>query len=329
MNRGLSKTIAASCALALLLSGCASVPRGPALSLANAGISATSAFGTEVRTTTALVQYAEVTDAFVATYDYCANAQICEPKLQSSEAQKARQELAKVIILRAKALDALGKAYQALKTEAEYDARSDLVGATNSAISGVNTFAGAALTLGGAAPAAALIGEPLKQIAGFGAGLLADRNQRKRLLAGSEAIAAATKRLRDGLAVEAFVYDSFADYIEKSRMAARLRLLDAGLVSSTDALTPLTTNLGLKPTGGVDAIMAKSPQAKTALIATIQAQSRTDVLKTKQKYQASINALDALLKAHDELKQDQSVSLGDVDRFLGELNAAIDNGMKD
>lgn len=330
VSNAFKRTIGATIMASLFLSACASVPHGPALSLANAGVATTSTFSTNVRITASQVQYVDVTEAFVATYDYCANSALpCSPQLQSGAMVKLRQDLANVILLRAKAIDALGKAYGALKTEAEYDARGDLVSATNSAIEGVNNFAAAALAIGGAAPAAALIGEPLKQIAGFGVGLLADRNQRRRLLAGSEAIAAATKRLRDALAVEAFVYDSLADYIEKSRTAAKIRMLDAGLVSNTDALMPMAANLGLKPVAGVDAVIAKSPQTKIAVTAMLQAQSRADVQLDKDKYQASIAALDALLRAHDELKKNQSVSLADVDRFLGELNASLDTGKKE
>lgn len=330
MSDALKRTIGATITTSLFLSACASVPYRPALSLANAGVATTSTFSTTVRTTATQVQYVDLTEAFVATYDYCANPAIpCAPQVQSGAMVNLRQELVNVILLRANAIDALGKAYGALKTEAEYDARGDLVGATNSAIDGVNNFAAAALGIGGAAPAAAFIGEPLKQITGFGVGLLAGRNQRRRLLAGSEAIATATKRLRDALAVEAFVYYSLADYIEKSRTAAKIRMLDAGLVSSTDALIPMATNLGLKPVSRVDAVIAKSPQTKIAVTAMLQAQSRADVQLDKNKYQASIAALDALLRAHDELKKNQSVSLADVDRLLGELNALLDTGKKE
>jgi len=321
--------IRAGCSLgaaALVLSGCASVPRGPALSLANAGISTTGAFGSEIRSTAQKVQYVDVTEAFVATYARCSNPNLsCTSQLPPGLNLKLRQDLSRAILLRAKALDALGKAYAALKREAEYDARGDLVGATNDAIGGVNNFATAIAAIGGAAPAAALIGEPLKQITGFGVGLLADHNQRKRLVAGSHAIAQATKRLRDALEVEAFVFDSLADYLVKTRSAARQSLLDAGLVSSGDALQPFTANLELKPVGTVDAVVGKSPAAKQAIFAMLEAQSRADVIAVRNRYHASLAALDALLEAHDALESGQSVSLADVDRFLGELDAALDS----
>jgi len=326
LKQGLRATIALPC----LLSSCTSVPRGPALTLANAGIATSTTFGTGVRSTATQVQYVDVTEAFVATYDYCANpARACTPQLQSGAMVKLRQDLVNVILLRAKAIDALGGAYSALKTEAEYDARGDLVGAINSAIDGANNFSAAALAIGGAAPAAALIGAPLKQISTLGAGLLADRNQRRRLLAASSTIAAATRRLRDALAVEAFVYDSLADYIEKSRTAAKIRMLDAGLVSNADALAPMAGNIGLKPVSGVDAVIAKSRRTKTAIAAMLQAQSRTDVQLAKNRYRASMAALDGLLRAHEELEKNQSVSVRDVDRFLGELNAALDDAKKE
>lgn len=318
-----------SLSMAIALSGCTSVPKGPALTLANAGIAATGAFGTEVRDTASQILYVDASDAFVATYDVCEKPAICKPLVQSDVTFQDRQKLVDAILLRGRALDALGKAYGALKTEAEYDARGDLIGATNAAIDGVNTYAAAIAAIGGAAPAVSLIKEPLKGITGFAVGLLADRNQRRRLVAGSEEIAKAATRLRDALKVEAFVYDSLAEYIQKNRTAARIRLVRAGIVSSSDALTPLTGNLGIKPAPNADAAIAQSPRAKTAIEAVLQAQSRADVAAARNKYAASISALDSLLQAHDQLKTGQSVSLVDVDRFLGELDTAIGGTKKE
>ena len=217
----------------------------------------------------------------------------------------------------------MGKAYQALKTEASYDAKADLVGATNQAIEGVNNFATAIAAVGGGAPAAALIGAPLQKIAGFGAGVLADRAQRNRLVNGSKAIAAATQRFRDALACEAAIFDNLAEYIEKNRTAAKLTLLDSGLGSYEDIVSSLSTDLAMKPAGAIDPVIAQSPAAKAAVRAVVEAQSRGEVEKVRAKYKAALNALDALIKAHHDLEASQPLSLTDVDRFLGELNTAL------
>jgi hypothetical protein len=314
----------------LILSGCASVPRSPAGTLADAGVAATNAFSTDIRDSAAQIQYVDVMEAFTTTYAICSNPKLtCEEQQKPPANYKARQELAEVIKLRAKAIDALGKAYKSLKTEADYDARGDLINATNSAIGGVNNFAGAVAALSGAGPAAALIGEPLKQISAFTAGLIADRNQRKRLIGGSMAIAAVAERLSKALAAEAEVFEFDADYIIKNRTQAKMALLDAGLVSNSDIVLPLATNLGMKPMPNVDAIISGSKASKTAIRAVIAAQSRSEVAVMQRKYKAAIAALDALVAQHREMEADRNITLVDVDRFLGELDAALGTPAKD
>jgi hypothetical protein len=314
----------------VLLPACAAVPRGPAGALADAGIATTNAFSTDVRDTAARVRDVDVLDAFTATYAVCSDTSAtCEAQLKSGPNYEARQALARAIELRATALDQLGKAYKALKIEADYDARADLVGATNGAIDGVNNFAAAIAAIGGGAPGAALITAPLQKITGFGAGLLADRAQRKRLLRGSHVIAAATRRFRDALAVEAFVFDGLADYIEKNRTVAKLTLLDAGLVSNQEVVQGLGATLGLKPITTVDPVVAKSPAAKGAIAAVVQAQSRAEVYRVRAKYRAALAALDALIQLHEDLESEAPLSLADVTRFLAELDAALTPTTKD
>lgn len=309
---------------ALILAGCAAAPRGPALTLAEAGISTTGAFGTDVRKTAAQIQYVDVTEAFVSAYLYCSSPSIpCAPPAPAPEILAARRDLAEAVTLRADAIEALGKAYAALKTEADYDAASDLKGATNDAIKGVNNFAAKIAAIGGAAPGAALISEPLGQFAGFAVGLFADQSQKKRLIAASRAIGGATRRLRDALAVEAYVFDTFPLFIEKNRTGARLALLDAGVISNSDVLAPMTSHLGVKQVAGAEAAIGKSPAAAAAVRAVVEAQSRSEVLAMKARYRASLAALDALLEAHADLEAGRDVSLGDIDRFLGELDAAL------
>ena len=308
-----------------LLANCASVPRSSAGALADAGIAVTNAFARDVRETSAHIREIDALDAFTATYAICSNPRLeCRSQLKSGPNYEARQELAKVIELRAVAINGLRAAYSALKTEADYDARVDLVGATNGAIDGVNNFAGAVGALGGAASGAALITAPLQKIVGFGAGLLADRAQRKRLLHGSHGLAEATQRFHDALAVEAFVFDSLAGYIEGNRTSAKLTLLDAGLASNQEIIQAFSTGLGMKPIAAVDPVIAKSPAAKAAVRAIVEAQSRAEIDRIRAKYRAALEALEALVKSHQDLEAEQPMSLSDVNRFLAELDAAIE-----
>ena len=153
--------------------------------------------------------------------------------------------------------------------------------------------------------------------------MIAARSQRRRIVAGSQAIAVATGRLKDALEQEATTFDSLAVYIEKNRTDAKLALLSAGLASNNEVLLPLTTSLGLKPVTGVDAVVAKSLATQTAVQAMLEAQSHSEVQAIRNKYRASIGALGALVEAHGELEADRGVSLTDVERFLGELDVAL------
>lgn len=312
-------------ALCLFLGACVSAPRGPAATLANAGIASTNAFARDYRTTATRLRDVDVSDAFANTLAYCSNPNIpCEPQLKPGTNLQAREDLATAVELRGRAVDALSAAYAALKTEAEYDARADLVTATNGAIDSVNAFSASILAVSGsaAAPGASLISEPLKQIVGFGAGLFADRSQSKRLKAGSRAIGEATRRLRDSLAVEAFIFDSLAAYIEESRLSAKLSLLEAGLASHQSVVLPMIEDMQLKPADGLEATIRKSPPTQAAIRAILIAESRSEVAQTRARYAASLKALDELVRAHAEFEQDRPLTLADLDRFLSELNQA-------
>ena len=311
--------------LFISLSACATAPRSPAGTLASAGISASSSFGSQIRDTSAKLEYADVTEAFVSTWDACKKLGTCFVSISSDANYNQRQELIRVIGLRSAALSGLGKAYSAMKAEADYDAKGDLSGATKDAVKGVNNFAAAVSAASGGAPLA-LLSEPLAAAAGFGAGLFADQRQRKRLKAANQQIGAATKLLRDALEREAFIFDSLASYLGKKRTDARIALLEANLVSSSDILDPLAQNLNMKLVPTADAIVAKSVRTQTAVRATVETMSRGDIAKVRTNYMLAIAALDALVEGHAELANNKGVSLADIDRLLGELDSAIGTG---
>lgn len=308
-----------------LAMGCATAPRGPAGDLAQAGIKATGALSSDVGDLSRRLEYADVTDAFTRTWTNCSpTAPTCNPQLAPDENYSARRDLAKVIRLRARALDALSAAYSALNQEAQYDARADLSGAADAAVSGVNAFASGVARLSGAAPGAAAISEPLGGVLSFGAGLLAERNQRKRIIVASRVIGAATKRMRDALQLEAQVFEESIAEVENERTDARRALLSADLISASDLLKPMADQLSVKFVPNADALLAKSPRARAAVIAAMKAMSRAEVLTIQNRYRSSIAAMDALLAAHADLERGGPVSLADVERTVSDLDAALD-----
>jgi hypothetical protein len=317
--------IIAAVALLAGLAGCATAPRGPAAALADAGVAAANSFATEYRETAANIRGLDASEAFTATYQACSSLpQLeCQPRIPSDRNYRARQDLAKAILLRGRAIESLKGAYSALRNEADYDAKADLTGAINEAIDGANDYAGAIFAAGGAAPAANLITAPLSKLASFGAGLVADRSQQRRLRRGSHEISLATRRVRDALSVEAYVYNDIAGYIERGRLAAKKAALQSGIASGEGAIAPLIASLGLKPAAGSEAMIRKSPATLGAIEATLAAQSRAEIIATRQRYEVALAALDELLEGHADFESERAMSLADLNRFLGELNVAL------
>ncbi len=307
------------------MASCATAPRGPAGRLADAGLDVTSQFGSGVRATASALDGVAVSEAFSRTYESCVNPVLaCPPELSENPNGEKRDLLIAAVKQRAIAIEALGDAYAALKAEADYDARGAMTEATNKAIAGVNNFASAVVIAAGpAAPAAALISEPIGKLIGVAAGAIADRNQKKRLLAASAAIRPVTQRLHDALAVEATVFDSLQSYLETNQTAVQEDLLQAGLVSHADIAAGLANGVGMAAVGNSDAIAKASPAVRAALVATLEASAKREVAAEQRRYRASLAALERLVAAHDALAAGQPITLADLDRLLGELVAAL------
>jgi hypothetical protein len=306
--------------VAAALTACASAPRGPAASLADAGIKTTNAFGTDVRTFGNQLASGSANKAFATTWDVCANTdpKICQVSIEGAEVTADRLLLAKAIHLRGRALDALGGAYEALKVEAKYDAGADLSNAVGDAVDSVNTYAA---LLGSPAVAAAL--GPIKQVALVGTRAWADREQTRRLQSANAQIASITQALRQALAKEAAIFDSVGGAIAEERFYAQAAMLDAGRVSGGDMLRPTSDELGLILVKDADAKVLNSVRVRTAVIATYKARQQAEVRAQAARYQASLAALDALLAMHVDFADGQPADLHDVKRFLDELDAVV------
>jgi hypothetical protein len=306
------------------LAGCAAAPRAPAASLAAAGVAATGSFSAQVRDVATQLDAADASDAFAATWQYCANPNLpCAPQVPPAAVSERRHQLANVVALRGRAIDALGTAYAALQAEAAYDGGADLGGAADAAVASVNSFATAAGKLAGG-PGGALLSEPIAGLIGFGAGLVGEHRQRRRILAASRVIAAATRRLRDGMAQEARVFDTLADYLVGKRTAARVALFQARLIAGSDVAAPLAHQLNVTLAPEAESIISSSPQVRASLQATMAAMSRAEVIGVQGRARAALAALDALIESHARLEAKQPVSVADVQRLLDRLDASFD-----
>ena len=302
------------------LSSCATAPRGPAGRLADAGIKATASFSSDTSALSTHVAAGGVTEAFVERWQLCkAQPALCGTPLTTDPNFQLRQDLAAAILLRAKALTALNQAYAALKQEAEYDARADMTGAVNEAVSGVNSFASVAFRLA-QAPIPANIGA----LIGVASGIFGDQNQRQRILGANTKLREIAQRLHDALAAEAAVFDRIADPIEMRRAEALAALFDEGLIDGAELIKPMTESLGVTLASGSGAKIAASPALKAATSDLIRAQAQVETARVRARYRASLAALQALVVEHDNLAAKRSVSLAEVARLLAEVNAALD-----
>lgn len=322
----------------LALAGCASVPHGAATKLADAGIATTSSIGSSVTDTSTQVRDAHLAFEFQEAFKACEtrfidcssgvlppdddlDADIADDEAADETAANT-DRLADLILVRARAANALGNAYRALKTEAEYDASADLEGATKDAFAGVNRFASGVSAITGGTPGT-LLSSTVVNFAGKAAGAFAARRQKQRLYEGSEQIARATLLFRQSLNAEAEIFDGISENIVRDQAEARKALLRAGMISYSDLLESLTDTLDARPVGGIDRVLNSSPNTRAALLEMLDARTRREIEQRKRTYRASIAALDALLNAHGDFGASGSVGLEDFDRALADLEALI------
>lgn len=301
------------------LAGCAAAPRAPATSLAEAGIKATASFSAEVRDTQAQLGSLDVGDAFTATLRQCSNPRLtCKEVVEPAAVSEERAQLARVVGLRAQALDALGSAYAALQTEAAFDQGADLSGAAGDAVTAANAFAAEAARLDRGATPAALPGE-VASLADFGFGALGEHLQRRRLLAASREIAKATLQIRNGMSREAASFRRLTEYLVGERTAARITLMKEGYLSPDDVFRQVAAQLNLNLV-----VPDSSSQAyRMAVQASMRALAHQEVIAIQQRYEAGIATLSALLQSHAQLEKGKALSIANVERVLARLDASL------
>jgi hypothetical protein len=319
------RLIIAIAGAAALLGGCAAAPRAPATTLAEAGLKATDSFSSEVRNVATQLREADAADSFTRTWELCQSPvpEACAPSVTPERLSIQRNGLADVVDLRARAIDQLGAAYAAFKQEAAYDQSTDLQGATKSAIDSANSFGQAAAVLNHGKRFIPAVPGEVGALLDFGFGVLGDRLQRKRLLRANREIAQAVLQLRNGMQNELEVFLTLTDYLVGKRTAARLVFYDAKLTSPMTVMTPLANQLDVTLVPGAEGMIANSPALRTALRATMEADSRVEILEAQGRYRAGIAGLDALLRQHRDLEAKQSVTVGDVERIIDQLNASL------
>lgn len=320
---GIARCLAASLA-ATSLAGCvAETLRSRATTLANAGVSATDTLAADERSTSSQIRSLDELEAFNRTYEACAaQGPKCEQQQTPAAASHRREQLAEAVDARAKAVEALGEAYRAFQAEAAYNAQSDIQEKVGAAFDAVNGYKSILDQIPGVASYTAAE-QPFEKLAAYGAGLLAQRAQVRRLLRDNRWILPVTIELRDNLKREAGVFDSIAGYTATIRTRTATNLFDSGLASYDGELQPLLSDVRLSATADPQDLIAKSERLRTALAASMTAHDAARVKQTQAAYRAAVGALGQLISAHSALERKTPASLDGLNQRLAELNALL------
>lgn len=297
------------------LTACVSVPRTEAGKLADAGISTTTALSTGFRDLATDFANIDVISAFSLTYEKCEISPVCEAFTKSPENLEEGQKLEAVINARAKAVDGLTNLYRALKTEADYDARQDLLGAVDDAYESVEAYTASVEALTGA--------DILSRFFITVIGGVSDKRQRERILLANEKTKQTLLLYQAALRAESYYFDAIlSDNVDTVRADVKVALFQSGLVNKTEIVLPLIEQMGLVPNSNLEKLNL-SKSTKIAIDAYIQASSEYERARTKQKFSVAINALSALVAQHDKLSADQPLKLEDINRHIQELDYLV------
>lgn len=324
-------TMLACIGVALILSGCVSVPREAATTLAKAGQTATAAsrqslegVADDVGATTErqLVRSALVgCESLLASIPAPSATTPCLPAVYSAEAAAAElqnQRLTAIIVLRTRAIGQLNAAYAAFEAEAEYGARADLTGALQELTGTVTTLTAATVVLTGGSAAPLLILTPIAQRL---AAETAEMAQRRRLMAASIVLREIDRRLIEALTAEAGVYAVIAGGIASHRASVTDSFLSSGFTSPLPTLSDFLTRNGLALASDIK----PNDRRAVAVARTIQTyRARRSAAAFAEAYEANINALKALVEQHERFEADKELSLEQLTFAISELTAWVE-----
>lgn len=331
------------------LGGCASVPRDAAVTLSQTGQRATSASQNALQGLSADVQQVAVRQLVRTALIQCAAQDAAKAKGPTAPpaaprgsavaaqpfaatapcpvaelgeaglaADRANQNLAQVILLRVKAVSALGDAYGAFADEAKYNARGELEAALGSLDAQVNTLTAGLQALG--APGLSLVA--IEPLVNAGAGAFADRAQARRLRAASQRIHAALQALIKAMSAEADLYGQVAQPIADNRARVMDQLLASGVADPVATLAAFEAPLTSAPP---KSLSADDRSAVAAARTIVRYQAQHDTATVAESYRLNIKTLQALSDAHSKFEAGQPLTLeaasADIDQLTGWVTA--------
>lgn len=292
--------------------------------LARAGERASFALSQEVRDLVARLDEGDAAAAFATTWAACSGkAEPCDLVLPSSDQQMLRDELSTVTRRRLQAIDELLQLYKAIKPDPSKPAEAEIESSRRAALSSVNTYASAFSVL---SSPLSRVSAPLVQSVGYAASLQArhraDHERKER----SREMASALKVLAEALASELQMYDVLAESLVRERIDAHRAMLQAGLASGSEALRPVAQGLRMTIARDADAVVTRSPAARRAVEAMIEASERATVRRTRLRYRAAIQCLQELETLHRQFGDRQKVEAARLDHYVATLESLRDAG---
>lgn len=304
--------------LAVVLSACSGIDRDSAKALGGAGQKASQAMADQTaltaKTTGYLSEWWAVRDALI-----CINVQ---PGLRASclniatktsdapdvRLTAAQKQIVDIMRKRSDAAVALRNAYQAFINLAAYDAAAETEAAIQGAFGAINDLTSAAAVLSPGLAALAPISSTFTTIASSAGGIIMAERQRHLLRAASRDLHRATDAMIAALTVE--LDQAAATGLLAMLVAERVDvyggLVQAGIITPADALTPLVTEIapGAKPSP-----QANSDIARAAAVASIKQRARLEEAAVKSTYEATLAAFKALSAEHARLEDDKSIDV--------------------
>ena len=324
--------LAQSVLLAFALCSCAALDRQGAKRLAEAGEKTTTALSREVNARAANLRDRQFTNDFNYAYSImqkcrtisavrgaeaaCDVAATAKSRLATPIAQEIRR-LANVLVLRRRAIDALGDGYAAFAAEADYDAGADLEKALGGALASVNDL-GQAL---GIAPISNTILSGITLIGGA----TAREAQRVRLKHGSEALRLIAGQMRLALDKEKGLHSEIDTLVGELDTQTRENLLAADLVPAAPAIEHIVEIAGTPSPGEgrIDAALSAQPALKGAALVAATAQLNS---AQRDALTAGISALRALETQHAAFEHGRKVSVGDIADAAAHIVDVLNDG---
>jgi hypothetical protein len=311
----------------LLLGGCAATDHSAAVALGNAGIAATQNLSDQTTSMSASVSQLAplwgVHDVLI-----CANVKVelrdvCLKGAVSKPDPALAKQLAVINDVLAKhkaALGTLNQAYAAFVDLAKYNAGQEASASLASSFKDVNAFLAAASALSPGGGAAPVIGSKFEEAAGGVVGLMADSRQNHQILLASKDLHAATDSMTAGLALERNAVADLLTNLQSERANLAKSILDAGLVSPTEVLTPVINQAFPNAT-----VLAPS-EANNALVMAaarnvVASQGQAAVASAAKSYDDALAALRALSAQHQRLEMEEKLDLAQVEAEIANLKA--------